>query len=157
MFTSNCTVYSTSYRFYRTHIYKTEGVFKTAALRDDSTVDLEEYASSVTGYISTCVENIVPTKRCRTYPNQKPWINCEVRSMLRARSTAFASGNAEDYKKARYDLRRSMREAKRQCRLKLEGFYSTADSRRMWQGLQHITDYQQRSGGGHNQPTHTAR
>ncbi|KAI4900481.1 hypothetical protein NFI96_003966 [Prochilodus magdalenae] len=65
--------------------------------------------------------------------------------MLRARSTAFLSGNAEDYKRARYDLRRSIRQAKRQYRVKLEGCYTSADSRRMWQGLRHITDYQQRS------------
>ncbi|KAI4883889.1 hypothetical protein NFI96_010254 [Prochilodus magdalenae] len=120
-------------------------VFRTAAVGEDCTVDLEDYAYGVTSYISTCIETIVPTKRCRTYPNQKPWINCDVRSMLRARSTAFLSGNAEDYKRARYDLRRSIRQAKRQYRVKLEGCYTSADSRRMWQGLRHITDYQQRS------------
>ncbi|KAI4899983.1 hypothetical protein NFI96_001451 [Prochilodus magdalenae] len=118
-------------------------VFRTAAVREDCTVDLEEYASGVTSYISTCIETIVPTKRCRTYPNQTPWINCDVR--LRARFTAFLSGNAEDYKRTRYDLRRSIRQAKRQYRVKLEGRYTSADSGRMWQGLRHITDYQQRS------------
>ncbi|KAI4899059.1 hypothetical protein NFI96_009056 [Prochilodus magdalenae] len=118
-------------------------VFRTAAVREDCTVDLEDYASGVTSYISTCIETIVPTKRCRTYPKQKLWINCNVRSMLHARSTAFLSGNAEDYKRARYDLRRSIRQAKRQYRVKLEGCYTSADSRRMWQGLRHITDYQQ--------------
>ncbi|KAI4893859.1 hypothetical protein NFI96_005053 [Prochilodus magdalenae] len=118
---------------------------QTAAVREDCTVDLDDYASGVTRYISTCIETIVPTKRCRTYPNQKPWINCDVQSMLRARSAAFLSGNAEDNKRARYDLRRSIRQAKRQYRVKLEGCYTSADSRHMWQGLRHITDYQQRS------------
>ena len=88
-------------------------VFKTAALRGDSNVDFEKYASDVTGYISTCVNSIVPTKCCKTYTNQKPWINCEVRSVLRARSTAFLSGDAEDYKKATYNLRRSISKAER--------------------------------------------
>ncbi|KAK0135720.1 hypothetical protein N1851_028397 [Merluccius polli] len=32
-------------------------VFKTAAVREDGTVDLEEYASVVTGYISTCIQH----------------------------------------------------------------------------------------------------
>ena len=82
----------------------------------------EEYASVVTGYISTYIDNIVTTKCCKTYPNQKPWINCDVRSMLHASSNAFASGDAEGYKKARYDLGRSIREAKRQYRVKLEGY-----------------------------------
>ncbi|KAI4889410.1 hypothetical protein NFI96_034097 [Prochilodus magdalenae] len=53
--------------------------------------------------------------------------------------------NTKGYKRARYDLHRSIRQAKRQYRVKLEGCYTSADSRRMWQGLRHITDYQQRS------------
>lgn len=70
--------------------------------------------------ISTCVDNIFP-KCCKIFSNQTPCMNCEVRFMLHARSTAFTSGDAEAYKKARYDLRISTREAKRrQYRLKLE-------------------------------------
>lgn len=34
-----------------------------------------------------------------------------------------------------------MKEAKQQYREKLDGCYSTADDRLMWQGLQQITDY----------------
>ncbi|XP_054631629.1 uncharacterized protein LOC129181035 [Dunckerocampus dactyliophorus] len=120
-------------------------VFKTAAGREDCTVDLDEYASAVTGYISTCIETVTTTKYYRKYPNQKQWMNCDVRAKLRARSTAFVMGTADDYKKARYDLRRSIREAKSQYRQKLEGYYSTSDPRRMWAGLQHITDYRQQS------------
>lgn len=48
--------------------------------------------------------------------------------MLHAHSTAFASGAAEGYKKARNDLRRSIREAKWQNSLKLEGHYNNSDS-----------------------------
>ncbi|XP_036413617.1 uncharacterized protein LOC118798303 [Colossoma macropomum] len=93
-------------------------VFRAAAVREDGTIDLEDYASGVTG---------------------------EVRSMLHACHAAFLSGNTGDYKRSRYDLRRSIREAKRQYRLKLVGYYTTTDSRCMWQGLQHITNYQQTS------------
>uniref|UniRef100_A0A8C8DGK4 Reverse transcriptase domain-containing protein n=1 Tax=Oryzias sinensis TaxID=183150 RepID=A0A8C8DGK4_9TELE len=60
--------------------------------------------------------------------------------MLRARSTAFTSGNESEYKAAKYGLRKAITAAKRQYREKLDGFYSTADSGRMWRGLQHITD-----------------
>lgn len=37
-----------------------------------------EYAAAVSDYISTCTENIKPTKICKIYPIDKPWINCEV-------------------------------------------------------------------------------
>ncbi|KAL7887606.1 hypothetical protein AOLI_G00053270 [Acnodon oligacanthus] len=51
-----------------------------------------------------------------------------------------SQSNAEDYRRSRYDLHRYIREAKRQYRLKLEGYYTTMDSQRKWQGLQHITN-----------------
>ena len=49
------------------------GVFKTPALRGDCTVDLKEYAAAVTGYICKYTKKIIPTKRCKTYTNDKPW------------------------------------------------------------------------------------
>lgn len=116
-------------------------VFEAAATLEDSSVSVQDYAEYVTGYISTCVDNIVPTIQIRKFPNQKPWINTEVRHMLRARSLAFRSGNEIEYKAAKYGLRKTIIAAKRQYREKLDSFYSTADSGRMWQGLQHITDY----------------
>lgn len=97
----------------------------------------------VTSYISNCISDIVPTKTVWIYPNQKPWINREVRYVLRARAAAFASGNTDDYKKARYDLRRSIKEAKRQNKQKLEGHFANTDSQCM--GLRQITDYQNRN------------
>jgi hypothetical protein len=40
----------------------------------DSSDDIEEYTTSVTGFINKCIEDVVPTGTVRTYPNQKPWI-----------------------------------------------------------------------------------
>ena len=103
-------------------------VFKAAATLEDSSVSIQDYAEYVTGYISTCVDNIVPTLQVTRFPNQKPWINSQVRHMLRARSIAFKSGNETEYKAAKYALEKAIRAAKRQYRVKLDGFYSTADS-----------------------------
>ena len=64
-------------------------VFKAAATLEDSSVSIQDYAEYVTGYISTCVDNIVPTIQVKRFPNQKPWINSQVRHMLRAPSIAF--------------------------------------------------------------------
>ena len=49
------------------------------------------------------------------------------------------------YKASRYELCKSNMEAKRQYRLKLELMFDNSDSRRMWQGLQTITDYKGKS------------
>ncbi len=61
--------------------------------------DIEAYSGTVTCFIRCthkCTEDLVPTKTIRIYPNQKPWINSDVRSALSARTSAFKSGNTDD-------------------------------------------------------------
>lgn len=57
-------------------------VIRSPATQQNYAVDLEEYAMVVISH--TCVENAISTKCIRTYPDQKPWINCEVWPLLRA-------------------------------------------------------------------------
>ncbi len=51
--------------------------------------DIEEYSDSVTCFIQKCIEDVIPTKTICIYPNQKPWINSDVRSALSARTSAL--------------------------------------------------------------------
>ncbi|KAI4901613.1 hypothetical protein NFI96_028146, partial [Prochilodus magdalenae] len=121
-------------------------VFRAAATLEDSSVSIDDYAEYVTGYIHTCIENIVPIIQVGKFPNQKPWVNSEVLQMLRARSVAFKSGGETELKVAQYKLKKAIRSAKRQHREKTERLYSTADPRRMWQCLDKITDFRSRPG-----------
>jgi len=41
--------------------------------------DIEAYSDTVTCFIRKCIEDVVPTKTIRIYPNKKPWINSDVR------------------------------------------------------------------------------
>ncbi len=66
--------------------------------RAASDEDIEAYSDSVTCFIRKCMEDVVPTKTIRIYPNQKPWIKSDVRSALSARTSAFKSGNTDDRK-----------------------------------------------------------
>ena len=55
----------------------------------DSSDGLEEYTTSVTGFINKYIEDVVPTVTVRTYPNQKPWITGNIRTELKGRAAAF--------------------------------------------------------------------
>ena len=109
----------------------------------DSSDGIEDYTTSVTGDINMCIDDVIPKVTVHTYPNQKPWITGNIRSELKGRAAAFkeCDSNPEAYKISRYALRRTIKQAKRQYRTKIELYYSSFDSRRMWQGLQTITDY----------------
>ncbi len=93
--------------------------------RAASDEDIEAYSDSVTCFIRKCIDDVVPTKTIHIYPNQKPWIYSDVRSALSARTSAFKSGNTDDRKQVSYDLRRSIKAAKRQYKTNLKNISTT--------------------------------
>ncbi len=105
--------------------------------------DIEAYSDSVTCFIRKCIEDVVSTKTILIYPNQKLWINSDVRSALSAWTSAFKSGNTETThrKQASYDLRRSIKAAKRQYKNKVEEHFNNNNPRSMWQGFNNITGF----------------
>ncbi|KAK3561385.1 hypothetical protein QTP86_033495 [Hemibagrus guttatus] len=52
-------------------------MFREAATNGHTT-DLEEYTSSVTSYISKCIEEVTISKTITTRSNQKPWMTAKV-------------------------------------------------------------------------------
>ncbi len=102
---------------------------------------IEAYSDYVTCFIRKCIEDVVPTKTIRIHPNQKPWINSDVRSALSTRTSAFKSRNTDDRKQASYDLRKSIKAAKRQYKNKVEEQLNTNNARSMWQGINNITGF----------------
>ena len=56
-----------------------------------------------------------------------------------------ATGNMTEYKHCSYSLRKAIQQAKHQYRDKIEPQFNGSDTRRMWQGLQSITDYKKKT------------
>jgi hypothetical protein len=59
----------------------------------DSSDGVEDYTTSVTGFINRCIDDVVPTVTVHTYPNQKPWVTGNIRTVLKARAAAFTERN----------------------------------------------------------------
>ncbi len=75
-------------------------------------MDLEEYTSSVLGFISRCADDVAITRTVTCFPNQKPWLNAEVRALLKARDAAFRAGEASALKVPRKELTAGIARAK---------------------------------------------
>lgn len=99
------------------------------------------FTSAVLGYIQHCVDTVTVDKRIQVFPNQKPWMNKEVGQLLRERNSAFRSGDRERYSGARAALKRGIREAKEDYRQRIEEDFNSNNSRQVWQGFQHITNF----------------
>ena len=95
----------------------------------DSSKGIEEYTTSVTEFINKCIEDVIPTVTVRTYPNQRPWITGNIRTELKGRAAAFKvrDSNPEAYKRSCYALRRTIKQAKRQYRAKIESYYTVSE------------------------------
>lgn len=70
-------------------------------------------------------------------------MNGEVRSLLKARDAAFRAGDEAALKTARKNLSQGIKTAKRQYTREVinSHFTNNRDARRLWQGIQAITDY----------------
>ena len=62
--------------------------------------NIDEYADSLSEFISKCISDDVPTVTITTF--QKPWIDGSIRTKLKTRTTAFnhgkVTGNMAEYK-----------------------------------------------------------
>lgn len=53
-----------------------------SALFEPHGEDIEHLTDGITGYINFCVDSIVPNKMVKCYPNNKPWVTKEIKSLL---------------------------------------------------------------------------
>ena len=81
-----------------------------------------------------------------------------IRIELKARAAAFKERetNPDAYKKSHYAVRRTIKQAKSQYRIKNESYYTGSDARRMWQGLKTISWLWTTGKGGLNRPPLTS-
>ena len=88
----------------------------------DSFECIEEYTISFTGFISKCIDGVVPIVTLRTYPNQKPWITGNICTELKSRAAAFKEwdSNPDSYRKSRYALQQNIKQTKLQHRTRIE-------------------------------------
>ena len=98
--------------------------------------ELERFTSSVLQHVRNCVD-----KQVQVYHDTKPWMNKKVQQLLRERGSAFRSKDMALYNIARANLNRGVKEPKAEYKGKIEDCFPSNDSRRVWQGVQHMTNF----------------
>ena len=64
----------------------------------DSTSDLNELTDTITEYVNFCVDSCIPRKQVKAYPNNKPWITKEVKSIINRKKAVFGRGDKPELK-----------------------------------------------------------
>ena len=76
------------------------------------------------------------------YGNDKPWFTTDIKHKLTAKN-AFVSGNTDEYRKAKGDVRKAIKKAKYKYKSSLEEQFANNNTKSVWQGLRQITQYKQ--------------
>lgn len=105
--------------------------------------DLNELTSTVSSYISFCVESNIPCKDITVFPNNKPWVTKELKSVINRKKRIFYTGNSQDKKEINRELRNEIRKAKIVYRDKVELKYSSGDLREAWRGIKSMSSISQ--------------
>jgi len=103
--------------------------------------DIDSLTNCITDYINFCVENIVPTRTVRCFSNNKPWINPDIKALLKEKKRAFKSGNKDELKAMQRLLRRKIREGENSHKRKMEDQLQQKNTIGVWRGLKTISGF----------------
>ena len=104
---------------------------------------LDESVAVTSDYIKFCEEICVPTKTVKSYPNNKPWLSTELRSLVSQRLEEFNKGNKIGAREIQRKLNSRIREVKDDQRKKIESQFASGDLRKAWKGLKELQGIQQ--------------
>ncbi len=109
--------------------------------------DLNKLTSTVSSYISFCVDSNIPCKEITIFPNNKPWVTKELKSVINMKKCIFHTGSIQEKKEINRVLRSEIRKAKRVYRDKVEHKYTSGDLRAACKGIKSMTSISQGSSG----------
>ena len=80
-----------------------------------------------------CEKSVVPTRKVRCFPNNEPWINRDIKVILKREKITFIAGDNENAQIQR-ELRRELQRVKDHYRKGLRESYSRVILKRFGQG-----------------------
>ncbi|KAI3371619.1 hypothetical protein L3Q82_024188, partial [Scortum barcoo] len=102
--------------------------------------DIEGMTHCLTDYLNFCADVVSPVKTVRCcYPNNKPWVTREVKTVLNKKKAAFWSRDREAMKAAQQEVKHCVKEAKDSYRRKVEQKLRENNMREVWEGVRTIT------------------
>lgn len=97
--------------------------------------NLEELTSVVTDYIRFCVDCIIPEKTFRVFPNDKPWVNKELKGALHRKRRAFEQGDRLKMKAIQKEIRQITNDCKQKYKRQIEVKMRGNNLKHAWQGM----------------------
>lgn len=96
-------------------------------------------AEAITGYIHFC-EYIVPKKTIKVYPNNKDYINPDIKNSIRRKKQAFWNNNKMELNLIQKELNVKLKEARGQHSIRVQEAFSNKSSKELWDSVKEMTN-----------------
>ena len=109
----------------------------------DACLETDELCDTISSYISFCVDLVIPMKKVVVYPNNKPWITKELKSVINKKKRTFYAGNPLEMKAVNREVKSEIVKAKMNYKKKIETQFNNGDLRSAWKGIKHMASINQ--------------
>ncbi|KAK6178302.1 hypothetical protein SNE40_013103 [Patella caerulea] len=100
--------------------------------------DINEWCDVITNYISFCVEMIIPVKEIKIFPNNKPWISKELKSLLNAKKRGFMTKDRITVKRIQKDINVKIKACRNDYKKNVESQFRQTNTRQAWSSIKTI-------------------
>ena len=90
-----------------------------------SSANVNEATNVISGYITFCEELCIPVKRIKCFPNNKPWVDSEMKNILCQKRDIWKNGTQCQWKDVKRKVKATIEQKKDQYRVKLENQFAS--------------------------------
>ena len=101
----------------------------------DPSGDINVNLDTINAYLNFCIDMLVPTKEVVIYPNNKPWVNKELKSLMNEKRRIALSGDRIRLRNITQQLTRKIEEEKNKYKEKVERLFRSNNPKDAWKGL----------------------
>lgn len=102
---------------------------------NDSDNNLNLLTDLITSYILFCEDTVTPIKQISIFPNNKKWVNKDIKICLVQKKKAFLEGDKLRVRELEKEFSRKAKLAKIDYKNKVEQKLTSGNAREAWQGL----------------------
>lgn len=121
-----------------------QGCFECTQWEIFSTDDINEQVETVTDYVNFCIDSVIPTKSFKVYPNDKPWVSKNLKTLINEKRKAHRNQDVAGLRDTQRQIKRQIQIDKYTYKQKLEESLIQGNPRYAWQGIKNMTNISHR-------------
>lgn len=111
----------------------------------DNEMDINTSVDIFNSYFQFCFDMLVPTKVIKIYPNNKPWVTKELKTMLNEKRRYMVNGDSTQQKAVQKKINKKITDSKKDYKEKIEGLFRTNSTKDAWIGLKTLCGHKEKT------------